>query len=97
MIKINLLDSGARRVKKTSPLAKLPVTTIGCGLILTLALLACGWRYMSVVWDNQKLDRDIVLSESFAKASGKHFPSLGRHELRDITGDQQVFCIAEDG
>jgi adenylate cyclase len=45
----------------------------------------------------KKLDRDIVLSESFAKASGKHYASLGRHELRDIAGDQQVFCIAEDG
>lgn len=45
----------------------------------------------------KKLDRDIVLSESFARASGKHYPSLGHHELRDIAGDQQVFCIAEDG
>jgi adenylate cyclase len=45
----------------------------------------------------KKLDRDIVLSESFAMASGRHYPSLGYHELRDIAGDQQVFCIAEDG
>jgi adenylate cyclase len=45
----------------------------------------------------KKVDRDIVLSESFAMASGRHYPSLGYHELRDIAGDQQVFCIAEDG
>ena len=45
----------------------------------------------------KKLDHDIVLSESFAMASGRHYPSLGYHELRDIAGDQQVFCIAEDG
>lgn len=44
----------------------------------------------------KKLDRDIVLSETFAKASGKPYPSLGHHALRDIAGEQQVFCISQD-
>jgi type IV pilus assembly protein PilN len=95
VIKINLLDSGARRVKKTSPLAKLPVTTIGCGLILTLALLACGWRYMSVVWDNQKLDRDIAAAQKEAASLHGVIVQLQEFEKQRTKVQQRVGLIEQ--
>ena len=44
----------------------------------------------------KKRNRDIVLSESFVRAAGREFPSLGRHKLRDVAGEQHVYCLAEE-
>jgi adenylate cyclase len=44
----------------------------------------------------KKLDRDIVISENFARDSGASFESLGRHELRDIDGAQEIFGVAQE-
>jgi adenylate cyclase len=44
----------------------------------------------------KKLDRDIVISEAFARGSGSPFPSLGRHELRGIAVAQEVFGAAPE-
>jgi adenylate cyclase len=44
----------------------------------------------------KKCDRDIVISEAFARGSGSAFMSLGRHELRDIAVAQEVFSVAQE-
>jgi len=44
----------------------------------------------------KKRNRDIVVSESFVKAAGSEFPTLGHHALRDVAGEQQVFYVADD-
>ena len=44
----------------------------------------------------KKRNRDIVLSESFVRAAGREFPSLGSHKLRDVAGEQHVYCLAEE-
>lgn len=44
----------------------------------------------------KKRNRDIVVSESFVKAAGSQFPTLGHHALRDVAGEQQVFYVADD-
>lgn len=45
----------------------------------------------------KRLDRDIVVSESFATAAeGFEFEALGPHTLRDIAETQPVFAIAEE-
>lgn len=44
----------------------------------------------------KKIDRDIVISEVFAKGSGAAFESIGRHGLRDISGAQEVYSVAQE-
>ncbi|MFZ5677852.1 MAG: adenylate/guanylate cyclase domain-containing protein [Pseudomonadota bacterium] len=45
----------------------------------------------------KRLDRDIVVSESFATASeGFDFQNIGHHRLRDIAEMQPVYAIAQD-
>ena len=44
----------------------------------------------------KKRNRDIVMSESFVRAAGRDFPSLGLHRLRDVAGEQQVYSLTED-
>jgi adenylate cyclase len=44
----------------------------------------------------KKRNCDIVVSESFVSAAGRAFPSLGRHRLRDVAGEQHVFRLAEE-
>jgi adenylate cyclase len=44
----------------------------------------------------KKRNRDIVISESFVRAAGREFPSLGLHKLRDVAGEQQVYSLAEE-
>jgi type IV pilus assembly protein PilN len=95
VIKINLLDSGAKRVKKASPLSKLPMTTLGCGLILTLALLACGWRYMTVVWDNAKLDRDLASAQKEAASLHGVIVQLQDFEKQRTKVQQRVGLIEQ--
>jgi len=44
----------------------------------------------------KKRNCDIVISENFVRAAGREFPSLGLHKLRDVSGEQQVYSLAED-
>ena len=44
----------------------------------------------------KRIDRDIVISEVFAQGSGAAFASVGRYELRDISGAQEVYCVAQE-
>jgi adenylate cyclase len=44
----------------------------------------------------KKRNRDIVISESFVRAAGREFPSLGFHKLRDVAGEQQIYWLAEE-
>lgn len=44
----------------------------------------------------KRLDCDIVISEAFAKGSALTFRSLGRHELRDIAGAQEIYSVAQE-
>lgn len=44
----------------------------------------------------KKRNRDIVISENFVRAAGRKFPSLGLHKLRDVSGEQQVYSLADD-
>lgn len=45
----------------------------------------------------KRLDRDIVVSESFAAAAeGFEFQNIGHHRLRDIAEMQPVFAISQD-
>ena len=41
-------------------------------------------------------DYDVVISESFVRAAGSAFPSLGLHKLRDVAGEQHVYGLAEE-
>ena len=44
----------------------------------------------------KKRNRDIVISESFMRAAGRDFPSLGFHKLRDVAGEQQIYSLDEE-
>jgi len=95
VIKINLLDSGPKRVKKAAILGPAQLTTIGCGSILILALLGCGWRYMTVVWDNAKLDSDLAGAQKEAASLHGVIVQLQEFEQQRAKLQQRVGLIEQ--
>jgi type IV pilus assembly protein PilN len=95
VIKINLLDSGKKRVKKAAVLGPAQMTTIGCGSILVLALLACGWRYMTVVWDSAKLDNDLAAAQKEAASLHGVIVQLQEFEQQRAKLQQRVGLIEQ--
>jgi type IV pilus assembly protein PilN len=95
VIKINLLDSGRKRVKKAAVLGPAQLTTIGCGAILVLALAACGWRYMTIVWDNAKLDSDLAAATKEAASLHGVIVQLQEFEQQRAKLQQRVGLIEQ--
>jgi len=95
VIKINLLASSPKRVKKAAVLGPAQLTTIGCGAILVLALLGCGWRYMTVVWDNNKLDSDLAAAQKEAASLHGVIVQLQEFEQQRAKLQQRVGLIEQ--
>src|SRR3982750_1392706 len=72
MIKINLLNGERKLAKKAFVLGGPLMTTVGCGAILVVALLACGWRFLSVMPANSQLDADLAPPQQAAAAGRPH-------------------------
>ena len=65
MIRINLL--AAERDKSKKKAAGLGTTgqkiTVGCSLILILAVMFIGWRYWAITRDSNQLDAEIAAAQ----------------------------------
>jgi type IV pilus assembly protein PilN len=95
MIKINLLTAERKLAKKKTALGSAQLITVGCGAILVLALLACGWRYYSVVTDNAKLDADLAKAQKQAAELHGVIAQLQEFEQRRAKLQQRVGLIEQ--
>ena len=95
MIKINLLNGERKLAKKAFVLGGPQVTTVGCGAILVLALLACGWRFLSVGHDNAQLDRDLATAQKEAASLHGVIAQLQEFETRRSKLQQRVGLIEQ--
>ena len=66
MIRINLLAVERERTKKKSTFLTGQKVTIACSLVLVLAIVAIGWRYLSLNSESKQLDIDIANSQEEA-------------------------------
>ena len=95
MIKINLLTAERKVAKKKTALGSAQLITVGCGGILLLALLVCGWRYYSVVSDNAKLDSDLAKATKQAAELHGVIAQLQDFEQRRTKLQQRVGLIEQ--
>jgi type IV pilus assembly protein PilN len=63
MIRINLLAAERTQVKKKLTIQVGQKLTIGCSLILVLAALFVGWRYMSISQQKSQIESDIASAQ----------------------------------
>jgi type IV pilus assembly protein PilN len=66
MIRINLLAVERGRTKKKSTFQTGQKVTIACSLVLVLAAVTIGWRYLSLNNESKQLDIDIANSQQEA-------------------------------
>jgi len=95
MIKINLLTAERKVAKRKTTLGSGQLITVGCGAIRALALLACGWRYYSVVSDNAKLDSDLAKAQKQAADLHGVIVQLQEFEQRRTKLQQRVGLIEQ--
>jgi type IV pilus assembly protein PilN len=95
VIKINLLNGERKLAKKAFVLGSAQMTTVGCGAILVLALLACGWRFLSVVRDNAQLDADLATAQKEAASLHGVIAQLQEFETRRSKLQQRVGLIEQ--
>lgn len=95
MIKINLLNTDRKVAKKKAIFAGAQTTTVACGAILVTALLACGWRYVSVQRDNVQLDRDLATAQKEAASLHSVITQVQEFEQRRAKLQQRVALIEQ--
>src|SRR3954451_14785681 len=95
MIKINLLNGERKLAKKAFVLGGPLMTTVGCGAILVVALLACGWRFLSVVHDNSQIDADLATAQKEAASLHGVIAQLQEFETRRSKLQQRVGLIEQ--
>jgi type IV pilus assembly protein PilN len=95
MIKINLLTPERRVAKKKLAFGSAQLITVGCGAILVVALLACGWRFYTVSADNAQLDRDLAAATKEAASLHGVIAQLQDFEQRRTKLQQRVGLIEQ--
>jgi type IV pilus assembly protein PilN len=96
MIKINLLAAD-RAPKKKAPTALQTgqKMTIGCSLILVLAVMFMGWRYWAVERDSKKLDDEIAAAQSETVRLHSIIVQVQQFEQRKAQLQQRVVLIEQ--
>jgi len=97
MIRINLL--AAERDKKKKPAAVLGTTgqkmTVGCSLILVLAVAFIGWRYWSVTRDSNQIDAEINAAQQETVRLHSVIQQVQQFEQRKAQLQQRVVLIEQ--
>jgi len=97
MIRINLL--AAERDKKKKPTAVLGTTgqkmTVGCSLILVLAVAFIGWRYWSVTRDSNQIDAEINAAQQETVRLHSVIQQVQQFEQRKAQLQQRVVLIEQ--
>jgi len=95
MIRINLLAVERDRTKKKSTFLTGQKVTIACSLVLVLALVAIGWRYMSLNSESTQLDIDIANSQQEATRLHAIILQVQEFEQRKAQLQQRVVLIEQ--
>jgi type IV pilus assembly protein PilN len=95
MIRINLLAVERERTKKKSTLLTGQKVTIACSLVLVLALVTMGWRYLSLNSESKQLDADIANSQQEATRLHAIILQVQEFEQRKAQLQQRVVLIEQ--
>jgi type IV pilus assembly protein PilN len=97
MIRINLL--AAEREKSKKKAVTLGTTgqkmTVGCSLLLLLAVLFIGWRYWAVTRDSNALDAEIAAAQSETSRLHSVILQVQQFEQRKAQLQQRVVLIEQ--
>lgn len=95
MIRINLLAVERDRTKKKSTFLTGQKVTIACSLVLVLALVLVGWRYLSLNSESKQLDIDIANSQQEATRLHAIILQVQEFEQRKAQLQQRVVLIEQ--
>ena len=95
MIRINLLAVDRERTKKKSTFLTGQKVTIACSLVLVLAIVAIGWRYLSLKSESKQLDIDIANSQEEATRLHAIILQVQEFEQRKAQLQQRVVLIEQ--
>ena len=97
MIRINLL--AAERDKSKKKAAGLGTTgqkiTVGCSLILILAVMFIGWRYWAITRDSNQLDAEIAAAQQETTRLHSVIQQVQQFEQRKAQLQQRVVLIEQ--
>jgi len=93
MIKINLLT--VERAKKKVPFQFAQRLTLGCSLILILAVLFVGWRFLSLTKESARLDSEIAAAEQETTRLRSILAQVQQFEQRKTQLQQRVTLIEQ--
>jgi type IV pilus assembly protein PilN len=97
MIRINLLAAERDKTKKKA--ATLGTSrqkmTIGCSLILVLAVLFIGWRYWAITRDSNQIDADIGAAQQETVRLHSVIQQVQQFEQRKAQLQQRVVLIEQ--
>lgn len=96
MIRINLLAVERERTKKTAATFQTgQKLTIGCSLILILAVLFVGWRYWTVTRESAQIDAEITASQQETVRLRSIIVQVQEFEQRRAQLQQRVVLIEQ--
>jgi len=98
MIRINLLNVERERAKKKTAAVFGTTTqklTVGCSLILILAVLFVGWRYWSLGHESTKLDAEISAAQQETTRLHSVILQVQQFEQRKAQLQQRVVLIEQ--
>jgi type IV pilus assembly protein PilN len=95
MIRINLLSAERATKKKAVTLQTGQKMTIGCSLILVLAGLFIGWRYLSLTHESTQVDADIAAAQTETARLHSIIQQVQEFEQRKAQLQQRVVLIEQ--
>src|SRR5258707_1011332 len=95
MIRINLLAADRKTVKKKASFASGQKLTIGCSLILVLAVVFIGWRYWALNRDSVRLDAQISAAQQETTRLHSVILQVQQFEQRKAQLQQRVVLIEQ--
>ena len=96
MIRINLLSAERdKKKKKAVTLQAGQKMTIGCSLILILAVLFIGWRYWALSRESTRLDAEIAVAQQEATRLHSVIQQVQQFEQRKAQLQQRVVLIEQ--
>jgi type IV pilus assembly protein PilN len=95
MIRINLLSAERATKKKAVTLQTGQKMVIGCSLILVLAGLFVGWRYLSLSHESTQVDADIAAAQAESTRLHSIIQQVQEFEQRKAQLQQRVVLIEQ--
>lgn len=97
MIRINLLAAERERAKNKSALfgTTTQKLTVGCSIILVLAVVFIGWRYLALSGASTKLDADIAAAQQETTRLHSVIQQVQQFEQRKAQLQQRVVLIEQ--